>query len=44
MFIVAGQDGKSRLSLPKGHSQPDKIQRAPEVEMVLSDVSETMQR
>lgn len=44
MCLVVRQDGKSRFSVPKGDSQQDKIQRAPEVEVVLSDVSETMSR
>lgn len=44
MFVVARGDGESRFSLPEGDKQSDQIQRSPEVTLVLSDVSETMQR
>lgn len=44
MFVVARRDGESRLPLPEGDKQPDKIQRSPEVALVLPNVSKTMQR
>lgn len=38
------RDGKSGFSIPEGDRQPDKVQRSPEVEVVLPDVSKTMSR
>lgn len=38
------RDGKSGFSVPEGDRQPDQVQRSPEVEVVLPDVSKTMSR
>lgn len=40
---VTSHNGKSRFSFSQSDKQPNKSQRSTEVEMVLPDVSETMQ-